>query len=178
MNGIEAYEHALATVARNDDGSVNESDLEAAVATFVDFDAEEARRGLAKRIVARRKRPGQTAPEGQLVLPGFDPYSYEPYRLVADEAGHVVENSKAGTAFKAAEARRAQRDADKAHARAGRQQEEYAIFSDWAVAQLSQGRALADITWDNCIRELHMWKESDPEQGDVLDDESGNPNST
>jgi hypothetical protein len=163
VNGEEAYEHALAQVERNPDGSINEDALVDLIAETIRFDADGARRGLAKRIVARRKRPGQTPPDGQLVLPGLDPFAYEPERLVADDAGRVVENRNARPSFKAAEARRAQLDAEKAQARARREQEEYAIYAEWAMDQLAKGRPGAEITWETCVHEMGLWKDATPE---------------
>lgn len=170
MSGERAYELALQQVPRNQDGSVNEGELVKAVAAYMDVDVDALKLGLARRVIADKKRSGRTPMAGQLVLPIDDlpPYPYEPGRLVEDDKGNVIENAKARPTFKAAEARRAQRDAEKAQARARRQQEEYAIYAEWAMEQLGKGRPGDEITWDTCVRELHLWKDADPdpESGD------------
>ncbi len=59
MNGERAYMFALANAQRNDDGTIVEKSLIDIVAHAADFDADEARMGQARRIVARRKRPAR-----------------------------------------------------------------------------------------------------------------------
>lgn len=162
MRSDDAYAYAWEHAARNPDGTRIESSLVEIVKDTVDFDVDQAKRGLAQRIVARRKRPGSTAPEGAVVFPGTEHYAYEPHRLLADDKGNVVENRDAPVKFKAAEANRAQVDAEKAMARLSREQREANHFAVWAADQLASGRPPAEVTWDTCVRETGLWKDAEP----------------
>lgn len=170
MNGADAFEYALLNANRDPDGAVDEEQLIAIVKAFLDFDVDAERDKAARRIVARRRRPGQTPADGQLVLDGLDAYAYEPTRLVADDKGRLIENAKASPDFKAAEDRRAQEDIKRALLRGDRAHREYVEFAQWALEQLSAGRPREQITWENCIAERHLWKEGDaPVEGDDID---------
>lgn len=164
MNNRDAYKFAYNNARRNPDGSVVEEDLVQLVKAAVDFDADAAKLGLAQRIVAARKRPGATAPEGAVVFPGMELYAYEPNRLLSDDQGNVIENQHARVKFKAAEAKRAQEDAVRAAERAAREQNESGHFAVWAAEELAKGRPLAEVTWDTCVRETGLWKDAEPEQ--------------
>lgn len=162
MSPPDAYEFAWLNARRNSDGSVVEADLVALIAQSVDLDVDEARAGLARRIVARRKRPGQTAPDGMVALPGLDLYPYEPGRLIVDDGGNLVENQSAPIKFKVAEARRARDGARRAFDRAEREQSEADQFAVWAAEQLEAGRAPREVTWGNCVKETFAWKDVAP----------------
>lgn len=159
----EAYTYAWEHADRNPDGSVIESSLVDLLATSIDFDEAKERRGHAQRIVARRKRPGQTAAEGAVCFPTLELYPYEPTRLLADDDGNLIENQNARIKFKAAEASRAQQGAQAALDRASREQREHAHFSVWSIEQYEAGRDPAEITWDTCVRETGLWKDADVE---------------
>lgn len=163
MKNRDAYAFAFENAKRNPDGSRIEGDLVEIVASQIDFDEAEERRGKARRIIANRKRPGTTAPEGAVVLPGMEPHAYEPHRLLADDDGNVIENRLARLKFKVAEARRAQDDLQKAMARAAREQNESSYFAPWAADQLEAGRDPREVTWDTCVHETGLWKEADVE---------------
>lgn len=167
MRNIDAYRHALQNARRNPDGSIVESDLVELIATTIDFNEDEERRGKARRIVANRKRPGMTAADGAVVLPGMEPYAYEPDRLLSDDEGNVIPNRDARLKHKFAETRRAQDDLQKATSRASREQNESSTFALWAAEQLANGRHPAEITWDNCVHEIGLWKEGDDPDPDV-----------
>lgn len=171
MKAADAYDFAWTNARRNPDGSVIESSVVDILADSIDFDADEARRGKAQRILARRKRPGQTAPEGAVVFPDMEHYAYEPRRVLADDKGNVIENADASIRFKTAEARRAQQGAQAASARATREQNEAGWFAEWAAEQLAGGRNPKEVTWDNCLRETGLWKDVDVEV-DSSDDDS------
>lgn len=171
MRSDEAYDLAWSRAARNPDGTVVPESLERLVADLVRFDVEEARLGLARRIIARRKRPGQTAPEGSIVLPGMESYAYEPRRLLVDDEGNLIENQSARVKFKVAEARRAQEGARKALERATREQNEAGHFATWSAEQHEQGRDPREVTWDNCVRETGLWKDTEAEVNAEDDDE-------
>jgi hypothetical protein len=173
MRSDDAYAYAWAHARRNADDSRTHEDLVRLVAASIDFDAEEAKLGKARRIIARRMRAGQTAAEGQVVFPGMEHYGYEPHRLLADDDGNLIQNERARMKYKAAEARRAQDDAKRAVDRATREQREHAHFSAWADEQYEAGRDPKEITWDTCVRETGLWKDADPEPaGTDPDDES------
>ncbi len=174
MNNRDAYEFAWKHAARNEDGSVVEESLVDYIAANVNFDADKAKRGLAQRILAARKRPGQTAPEGAVVFSGMEHYAYEPHRLLSDDKGNVIENAESVIQFKAAEAKRAQADAQAAVARASREQNEAGHFAVWVAEQHANGRDKSEITWDTCIRETGLWKDAEvgPEPDDFADEGS------
>jgi hypothetical protein len=165
MNRDEAYEYALSQAPRNEDGSVDEKVLRDLLAASIDYDEREARLRLASQIIDSKKRPGRTAPEGQLALPGLEPFAYEPNRLVGDDRHHLIENAKARPSYKAAEARRAQENAMRVQVHATRKQRESSLYSDWALEQLGNGRRGVEITYDNFVRESGVWNpaEAPPE---------------
>lgn len=161
MNSDQAYEWAWEHADRNQDGTVVEGSLVALVAERIDFDAAKERHGKAQRVVANRKRPGRTASAGAVVLPGMEPYRYEPLRLLADGAGNLVENRHATPEVKDAAASRSVRAAGKAMDRADRDGREADEFRWWATRQYEAGRDPAEVTWDTCVREAGMWKDAD-----------------
>ncbi len=170
MKNGEAYDYAFEHAKRNPDDSRVEDDMVELVAAQIDFDEAQERRGKARRIIANRKRPGTTAPDGSVVFPGMEPYSYEPRRLLADDEGNVVENRNARVKFKVAETRRAEHDARKAMERLAREQDESGYFAVWAADQLDNDRDPHEVTWDTCVRETGLWKDADVEL-DEADDE-------
>jgi len=173
MKTDDAYTYAWDHAARNPDGSVIEDSLVAILAVHVDFDVDQARRGLAQRIVARRRRPGQTAPEGSIVFPGMEHYAFEPQRLLADNDGNLIPNEHARIKYKAAEAGRAQADVSKAASRATREQTESSHFAIWADEQYGAGRNPAEITWGSCVRETGLWKDGEAENSADVDEDYG-----
>jgi len=173
MKSDQAYGYAFDHADRNPDGSIVESSLVTLLAEQIDFDPDKARLGLAQRVVARRKRPGQTAPEGSIVIPGLEHYAYEPHRLLADDGGNIIENQHAPVKFKVAVAGRAQADAQRAFDTAAREQTEMGHFAVWAADQLADGRPPHEVTWDACVRETGLWKddEAQPESNVDLDED-------
>ncbi len=171
MNNGDAYNFAFDNAKRNADGSRVEGDMVEIVAGQIDFNEDEERLGKARRIIASRKRPGTTAPEGAVVLPGMDPHAYEPRRLLADDDGNVIEQRNARLKFKIAEARRAQDDLQKAMTRAAREQNESSYFALWASDQLEAGRDPREVTWDTCVHETGLWKDAEIEDDDRDDEE-------
>lgn len=163
MKSEEAYAYAWEHADRNvDDSRIHERMVDL-VAANIDFDVMKAKRGLARRIIARRMRPGQTAAEGSVVFPGMEHYAYEPDRLIADDKGNVIRNAEAKADYKIAESERAQIDLEKALRRQSREKREADHFSRWAVRELANGRPLREVTWDTCVRETGLWKDVDPE---------------
>lgn len=156
MNGESAYRFGLANADRNSDGTIVEESLVAIVAHAIDFDPEKERLGLAQRIVSRRKKHGMTAPAGKVALPGLGVREYEPERLVADDDGNVIENSRASVRHKKAEARRSAANADRANERAEQDKVEAELLDEWAAAQVLAGRDQRDLTFGNCVAELGL----------------------
>ncbi len=156
MNGESAYRFGLANAQRNPDGTIVEKSLVEIVAHAIDFDADQQRLHLAQRIVSRRKKPGMTAPAGKVTLPGLGLREYEPERLVADDAGNLVENARATPQHKAAEARRSALNADKAKDRAEQDKAENDLIQAWAVEQRAAGRDPRMIVFGACLAELGL----------------------
>lgn len=171
MKNADAFDFAFENAKRNPDGSRVEEDMVEIVAWQIDFDEPAERRGKARRIIANRKRPGSTAPDGAVVLPGMEPHSYEPRRLLADDEGNLIENRNARLKYKLAEALRAQSDLQKAMTRAAREQNESSYFALWAADQLEAGRDPREVTWDTCVHETGLWKDAEVE--DEESDEDG-----
>ena len=163
MNDALAVENALATLERNDDGSVDEKALIEAVAELIDFDADAERMRRAKAAVNRLRRPGSTAPAGQLTFPTLLPYAYEPRRLIADNDGHVVEQAEARPEFKRAEAERARNNARRASEWANRKTGESEAYAAWAIEQFRKRRKASEVTFDNFVRESGVWSDSEAE---------------
>jgi hypothetical protein len=166
MTEEEAFDAVLASLPRNDDGSVDEKSLIDGIAELIDFDEATERRNKAVATVKRQRKPGTTAPEGQLVLPGIEPYAYEPERLVADNAGHVIEQKKAPVTFKQAEAERARANADRQSGAANRKEKEAREYARWVIEQATEGRDIRGLGFDDFIHDAGLWRpgpaDSDP----------------
>lgn len=156
MNGEAAYRFGLANAQRNPDGTIVEKSLVEIVAHAIDFDADLQRLHLAQRIVSRRKKPGMTAPAGKVTLPGLGLREYEPERLVADDDGNVIENSRATPRHKEAEARRSAVNADKAVERAEQDRAENDLIQVWAKEQRGAGRDERELVFGVCVVELGL----------------------
>lgn len=166
MKSDAAYQYAWEHADRNPDDSRVHERMVDLVAEHVDFDVTKAKRGLARRIIARRMRPGQTAPEGAVVFPSMEHYAWEPDRLIADDKGNVIRNAEAKVDYKISESERAQADLEKAVQRQSREKREADHFSRWAVQQLASGRPPAEVTWEACVRETGLWKDQTPDDED------------
>ncbi|HET8683102.1 MAG TPA: hypothetical protein VFM54_14715 [Micromonosporaceae bacterium] len=173
MNGDEAYEFAWENAPRNRDDSRHYDAMVELVAEQVDFDVAEARRGLARRIIARRMRPGQTAAAGSVVLAGLEHYAYEPHRLIADDEGNVVENRHARAKHKQAEAQRAARARQRAEDRESRERAEADHLTAWTQELAAAGRDPAEAVWDTCVRETGLWKDAEAARESDVDDDAG-----
>lgn len=161
MKDGEAYEKALQDVERDPNGGIDEKKLIDILVEFLDFDVDEKRK-KAERIIHGRRKPGSTQPHGQLTIPGFDAYAYEPNRLIADNDGHVIEQFKAPVTYKQAQATRTRVTARRWADSADRAQEEATGFSNWVIAGLESGRKAADLTFSHFIRATDIWSPTDP----------------
>jgi hypothetical protein len=163
INSEEAYEYAWEHADRNEDGSRVESSIVELLADRLPFDVRKARLGRAQRVLARRRRPGQTAPAGAVVFPGMEHYAFEPHRIIADDGGNLIHNEDATSPFKDAESGRALADLTAAAVRANRERREAEHFTRWVNAQQLAGRHPRELTWGACVRETGLWKEADPD---------------
>jgi hypothetical protein len=162
VNSEEAYTYAWEHAKQNPDGSRVETSIVELLADHLPFDAAKAKLGRAQRVLANRKRTGQTAPDGVVVFPGMEHYAYEPHRVIADAEGNLIENERATERFKDAEASRAKVDSLRAAARAERERNEAQHFAAWAVKEMANGRHPREIVWDTCVRETGLWKDASP----------------
>lgn len=172
MKGDEAVRKALAELDRIEDGGINDADLLDRVSELIDFDPTAERRGKARRAIDKLKKPGSTEREGQLKLPGFEPYGYEPERLIDDGQGHVIEQAIARPKYKAAEVARAQRNLDNVAAWLSRKSAEHLAFTAWAIEQLGAGRPPEQVIFDNFVREAKVWSPA-PAPTEPDDDSEG-----
>lgn len=157
MRPEDAVDAALKLAERNDAGAVDQKKLIEAVAELIDFDADGERRQKAQRAVNRRRKPGSTAALGQLAIPGLGSYAYEPDRLVADNAGHLVEQDRALVDFKQAEADRARDNARRQQVTADRKTSESEGHAIWVIAQIQAGRPMKELTFGAYIRDTEVW---------------------
>jgi len=165
VNSDEAIAYAWEHAKQNPDGSRVDADILGLLVERLPFDVAEAKLGRARRVLANRKRTGQTAPDGVVVFDGMEHYAYEPHRVLADNEGNLIENKHATQRFKKAEAERAELDSLSAAARAERERNEAQHFAAWAAVELAKGRNPREVVWDTCVRETGLWKDSDAEDG-------------
>lgn len=161
MKEDEAVDAALEELPRNDDGGIDEKALIDAVAELIDFNEQQERINKATRAVKRRRKPGSSPPEGQICLPGMEPYGYEPERLVADNEGHVVEQRTCRPNYKRAEAERSRNVARRHQIWASRKTEESEAYAAWTIEQLASGRRHGEITFDAFLHETGYWKDGE-----------------
>lgn len=172
MNLKEAMDWALANTPRNPDGSLDQGAVVAAAESKLN--PEESYRDRAVRAeLNRRKRSGQTPPEGTVCLPGMEAFAYEPARLIADDDKNVIELRKAPPTFTDAEARREMRKAKQALQRAGDKQELSSRYAQWAMKQFQRRRPATEVTYDAWVRESGAWSSdtTPASAGDSEDDE-------
>lgn len=77
--------------------------------------------------------------------------NYEPWRLVSNGKGRIIENEFAPVDFKMAEAARAQNGKDKRWA--AQLAAEAVLHQRWAEAERAKGRPERELTFGNCVRE-------------------------
>lgn len=145
----------MAELPRNGDDQVDADGLAAWIASRLpplDVDAMQLRKAVS--MIARKRRPGVTEPDGTLHLPGIDPYDYEPDRLVLSDDDGVVENHRAKPAAKSAEARRAMENLRRIADHASRRQAESAAYGDWALDQARAGVEWVDISFGRFVEHL------------------------
>ena len=163
-----AYERALRLVARNEDGGFDEKVFLELLASLMTVDLETEKWNKAKRLLQSHSTPGKTEADGQLSLPGLGTYAYEPERLIRDDTGHAIEQRAALPDYKAAEAARAERNADNAQRWARRKTLEARQHAQWALEELAAGRRqYKDAVFGTWVHDADIWSPGDaePEEG-------------
>jgi hypothetical protein len=158
MKHFDPVDAAKAKCPRRDDGSIDESVLIKILAPMkvVDVEAEQLR--WAKDQISKRTKINATPPNGQLWLPGInDGYPYEPERLIRDDDGNIIEQSKAPVNFKVADAKRAQKHAEETAYHASVKFREMTEHMVWANERLRQGRR-ENLTFDDFVKESGIWR--------------------
>lgn len=155
VSKAELLERAKLKTPRLPDGSFAEDTLEDSLVGLIELDESDKRR-MAKAIIDSQCTVGQTPFDGQLSLPGFPEYPYEPERMVRDDDGKIIEQDKAYLRFKFAEHKRSRQNATAAVDSSNRKAEEVEIFAKWTVEQTALGRPQNELTWGNCVRELGL----------------------
>lgn len=156
----ELVADAMDRAPLRDDGGVDEKVVLDILATEVPFDEISARRDVAKKILKDVQKPGRTTPDGQLALPGFDAFAWEPDRVISDSKGHLVKQVEARPEYKSAEADRARKNARQVNAWNDRKQAENNAFAQWGFEQIARfQRPVNEITFGNFIREVGWWSD-------------------
>jgi len=152
----DLFAKAAQQTKRQNNGHFHEDDLLANLASLIIIDPAEERMRRAKAIIDNLTKPGGTEPTGQLHLPGFDFYDYEPERLVRDDNGNVIEQDRALYRFKIIEAKRARKHAHEANQWAERKAEESEAFTLWVMARRDEGRT-TNLTFGDFVRESKLF---------------------
>jgi hypothetical protein len=151
--------------------AIDNAALIAEVGRLMSFDPAAEIRKKAARMVRAAERPGKTPADGQLFIPGFEPRTWEPDRLVPDNDGKTTKNNDATPHFvSAALARQGENLRRQAEAfRFG--QAEADAFAEWAAEQGLLERPSNEITKGNFVREKGFWRpEPAPDHDDGDDD--------
>ncbi|RVL26632.1 hypothetical protein [Sinorhizobium meliloti] len=123
-------------------------------------DADTIQEQRAKRIIEKWQRDGSTPNVGQIWLPGFDPISHEPLKLIASIDGkRMVEKDRASLEFLEAGQERRIENLKRVEQRVRIGQAEIDEMRRWQREQLALGRPVLDLTWGNCIREAGLLHE-------------------
>ena len=157
---------AKAKIKLQPDGGYEEEDLIASLEDLISIDLPTEKRRLAKTIIDAQTKPGGTEPTGQLHLPGFEPYGYEPLRLIRDDNGRVIEQDKAPHNYKFAESERAAKHAHGALQWAHRKRKEAQLHAGWVIEQQKQGLN-EDLTFGHCIRDSDLFELESKEPEEV-----------
>jgi hypothetical protein len=158
---MEIIERAKAMMTPNEDGGYVENVLRDKLVEILPFDVDKARRKQAQALIDAVARPGGTQPNGQIALPGFDAFDYEPGRLIRDNSGNLYECDTAPLTAIMAESGRARDHANAALHWSNIKASEAELFASWVVEELTKGRAAAELTWGNCVRESGFWRPSE-----------------
>jgi hypothetical protein len=158
MKKDSVFDKALKRVKVNKDGI--SWDYEAIVSEVAkelpdDPDYKDKR---ARSIVDGFTKAGRTAPEGQLMLPGFDPFPYEPNRLIKDETlKNVAPEKRSNPEYRRARLNRMHKNIARAQARARREASVLPEFMEWQSQRILAGEDIKDLVWDRYIKESGLW---------------------
>ena len=162
-DSLDLVGKGMSALPRDEQGNVDQSELVDYVASRLEFDEQAERRRKAVRLIGLRRKPGSGTADGQLSFNGVDPYDYEPDRLVlGDEAEDgrvpIVENSRALSKVKQADARRKMKKATEAQCQAERAQHEASAHGQWTVERLMAGEDVSDLPFGRFVRESGAWQ--------------------
>lgn len=137
----------------NEDGGFNEIDLLTNLKALITIDADAEAWRKAKSIINHATKPDTTEDTGQqLRLPGLEPYSYEPSRLIRDDDGRIISQDKATPAYKLAELARATKHLHEVTEWARRKRKETQEYIRWETGQRKKGRT-ENLTFGDFVRE-------------------------
>jgi hypothetical protein len=155
---LETIARAKAMMEPNPDGGYNEDVLLDKLVEIIPFDVDKARRKQAQAMLDAVARPGGTEPSGQIVLPGFDAFDYEPSRHIRDNSRNLYEADVAPLNAVMAESTRARDHANASLHWSNIKATEAELFAAWVVEQLTVGRPARELTWGAFIREAGIWR--------------------
>lgn len=159
---LTIVDKGMADLPRNELGEIDQDALVVYVATRVAFDEAKERRKKALRLIANRRKPGGTSPDGQLSFDGVDPYDYEPGRLIlgaedpVTKKTPIIENSRSLYLHKQAEAARKMKKANEAMRQAGRAQAEASGLGVWTTERLQAGDHAEDLPFGRFVRDAEV----------------------
>jgi hypothetical protein len=148
-----------ATLPRNEDGSLIEGGLRAALARRlrekINLDTVADQRAAAV-IESLTKQPGEDDDDdaGGLQLNLFgDLYGYNPLRLLKDSSGNIIEEERAPASFFMAELVRSSEHMRRATLWNNRKARKVEFFLQWCAAERAKGRPERELIWGNCAKE-------------------------
>ena len=150
---IELVQEAKKGLPKDQEGGVDGEALIQRLMEILPFDVDAARRARAATVLESSTRPGGGRVEGQLCLPGCEPYDWEPYSQILDADGKYYDRISAPLKAYQAEADRARVNVDNAVKWSNIKAQQAAIFSQWAVDEAIKGRPRRELTWGNGILE-------------------------
>ena len=151
---IELVQQAKLGLPKDEDGGVDgEALIERLIALMPPLDVAAAQRARAVVVLEGSTKPGGGQVDGQLVLPGCEPFDWEPYGQIQDADGKYHDRISAPLKAYQAEADRARINVDQAVKWLNIKAQQAAIFSQWALDEAIKGRPKGELTWGNCIAE-------------------------
>jgi hypothetical protein len=151
---IELVRRAKAGLPKDEEGGVDgEKLIEALIEIMPPIDVNAAQRARAVAVLEGSTRPGGGKVDGQLILPGCEPFDWEPYAQIEDAEGKYYDRISAPVKAYQAEADRARVHVDHAVKWLNVKAQQASIFSQWALDEALKGRPRRELTWGNCIIE-------------------------
>jgi hypothetical protein len=129
------------------------------VEELMEFNAAKERRAKAERLVHDSERSGRNVPDGQLMLPGFTPFAYEPNRLCRDKERKAVELRIATPPFLIAKLDRSKDNLKKQTTSVDRDEALVDAFVAWCAEEATLGALTPDqINFDTFVRTAGYWQ--------------------